>query len=179
MEDYNSQYNGSQVDAAIAKANSALQDAPSDGKQYARKNGAWSEVEAGEPSAYIKSAAVSQDGNTLTLTKKDDTTVEFAPKSQTPIANTIPSGGMLPDVFYALGVIAADPNITLAANPTDGKDHEYMLSFSIGATAPSTITFPISVKFPSTPSWEANKHYEVSMKWDATDEVYYAVVQSW
>ena len=33
----------------------------------------------GEPSKYIKSAAVSQDGNTLTLTKEDDTTVEFSP----------------------------------------------------------------------------------------------------
>lgn len=36
--------------------------------------------QGGEPAAYIKSASVSQDGNTLTLVKKDDTTVVFAPQ---------------------------------------------------------------------------------------------------
>lgn len=95
-----------------------------------------------------------------------------------PIANTIPSGGMFPDIFYALGVITTDPNITIAS-VSDGKDHEYMLSFTIGTTAPASITFPASVVFPGTPSWDVNKHYEVSMKWDATTSKYYATVQSW
>lgn len=45
---------------------------------------AWIPVDVssgGEPAAYIKAAAVSQDGNTLTLTKKDNSTVEFSPDS--------------------------------------------------------------------------------------------------
>lgn len=37
------------------------------------------QIAGGEPAAYLKSASVSQDGNTLTLTKKDNTTVQFAP----------------------------------------------------------------------------------------------------
>lgn len=101
------------------------------------------------------------------------------PVASVPIANTIPSGGMLPDVFYALGEISADPNITLVAAPADGKDHEWMLSLSIGVTAPASVTFPTSVVFPDTPTFEANKHYEVSMKWDATTSKYYGVIQSW
>lgn len=36
----------------------------------------------GEPAAYIKSAAV--EGNTLTLTKKDNSTVQFAPDGLPP-----------------------------------------------------------------------------------------------
>ncbi len=107
------------------------------------------------------------------------TVVEVEKANKIPRASSIPSGGILPDVFYALGEISSDPNITLAANPSDGKDHEYMLSFSTGATAPSAITFPASVVFPSTPSWEANKHYEISAKWDATTSKYYATIQSW
>lgn len=57
------------------------EDAPSDGNQYARQDGEWVEVQGGggEPAAYIKDAAVSQDGNTLTLTKKDGAQVAFAP----------------------------------------------------------------------------------------------------
>ena len=95
------------------------------------------------------------------------------------MGSSVPAGGILPDVFYALGEISADPNITFASNPSDGKDHEYMLSFSTGATAPSAITFPASVVFPSTPSWEANKHYEISAKWDSATSKFYATIQSW
>lgn len=95
------------------------------------------------------------------------------------VLSSIPSSGMLPDVMYALGEISADPNVTLAAAPSDGKDHEWMLTFATGATAPASVTFPDDVVFTDTPTFEASKHYEVSMKWDATDEVYYGLIQSW
>ena len=39
---------------------------------------------SGEPAEYIKSAEVSEDGNTLTLTDKNDTQVVFAPESEEP-----------------------------------------------------------------------------------------------
>lgn len=97
---------------------------------------------------------------------------------KTPVASSIPQGGMLPDVFYALGEISADPDIDIALGFDATKDHEWMLSFATGSTAPASVSFPDTVVFPDTPSWEANMHYEISMKWDATDSVFYALVQS-
>ena len=126
----------------------AIIDAPSDGKQYARKNGAWTEIEAGGAAGI-------------------------------PVAHSVPATGILPDTFYDLGVITADPSITIASATDLTKDHEWMIAFSIGATAPASVTFPTSVKFSSTPVFESNKHYECSMKWDTSKNLYYAMIQSW
>lgn len=104
-------------------------------------------------------------------------TIDAGKQDKSPRATSIPSGGMVADTMYTLGTISADPNVTIQAK-SDDYDHEWMLSFSTGATAPA-VTFPTSVKFPSTPSFEANKHYEVSIKWDVTDLVYYGLIQSW
>lgn len=41
---YQAPYTGAQVDEAIELALTALQDAPADGKLYARENGEWTEV---------------------------------------------------------------------------------------------------------------------------------------
>lgn len=86
-----------------------------------------------------------------------------AKANKTPVASSIPAGGMLPNVFYALGTITEDPNVTLATPADPNIYNEYQLQFSIGATVPSTITFPLSVIFPSRQSWEANMTYEISI----------------
>lgn len=94
------------------------------------------------------------------------------------VLTAIPAAGMLPNVMYALGELATDPDISIASGFDATKDNEWMLTFETGATAPASVTFPNTVIFPDTPSFEANKHYEVSMKWDVTDSCFYALVQS-
>ena len=54
------------------------------------KEGTWIEHSGGgggEPSEYIKNASISADGNTLTLTKKDETTVTFTPEDEVLLTN--------------------------------------------------------------------------------------------
>ena len=93
--------------------------------------------------------------------------------------SAIPSSGMLANVFYNLGEITTDPNVTLAASANPQADDEWMLAFSIGATAPASITFPSNVKFSSTPSFGTNKCYEISIKWYSADNVYRGIIQNW
>lgn len=52
--------------------------------------------------------------------------------------SSIPSGGMLPNVFYNLGTITTAKTMSLAS-PISGIYNEYQFQFSIGSTVP-TIT---------------------------------------
>lgn len=82
--------------------------------------------------------------------------------SRLPVASTFPSRGMSPDAFYNLGTITADPNITLAAGVA-GYLNEYKMQFKIGSGWTPAVTFPASVVFPDTPTWEEGKTYQVSI----------------
>lgn len=86
-------------------------------------------------------------------------------KYGTPVANTIPAAGMLPNVFYKLGELSSDLTVTLQSPVDQTISNEYRLRFSLGATA-HTITFPNTVKWPKgvTPSFAANTTYEVNIE---------------
>lgn len=78
------------IRSGAAKGATALQSIPD---EYATKtyvDNAIKEIPqgGGEPSQYIKDATTSADGNTLTLTKKDNTQVVFSPSG-----GSTPSGG--------------------------------------------------------------------------------------
>ena len=82
-----------------------------------------------------------------------------------PLASTIPSGGMLPNVVYNLGTLSSNTTFTLAA-PTDNTIlNHYYWTFNTGSTVP-TITWPTGIIWAGdnlTPTIVANKHYEVSV----------------
>lgn len=79
-----------------------------------------------------------------------------------PIANTIPSGGMLPNVFYNLGTLNNDLVVTLAA-PTDLTHvNEYILRFTMPST-PVTVSIPLNITFNSQPNFVAGSTYEITI----------------
>lgn len=79
----------------------------------------------------------------------------------TPVATSIPSGGLLPGVVYELGELSGSVTLTLAAGTTGAAAH-YYLTFDTGATAP-TITWPAVSWLGDAPEIGANMHYEVSI----------------
>lgn len=87
------------------------------------------------------------------------------PSEGTPKATTIPSGGMLPNVYYALGTLTGSVSLTMAAPTESGILNQYFFTFESGSTAP-TITWSnlITSWFGgSAPTINASKHYEVSV----------------
>ena len=76
-KNYQSQYKGTEMDSAWGKALTAVQGVKV-GDILQPKDADGNILLQGEPDAYLKSAEV--DGNTLTLTEKDGTEVEFSPK---------------------------------------------------------------------------------------------------
>lgn len=66
-----------------------------------------------------------------------------------------------PNKMYKLGEMSS-LTITLAS-PTDSSIvNEYMISFDSGETA-TTLTYPSEIVWSTSPSIEANKHYEISI----------------
>lgn len=79
--------------------------------------------------------------------------------------SSIPSGGLLPNILYALGTLSGAVTISLATPADSNICNHYFLTFETGATAP-TITWDASITSwmgGSAPTINANKHYEVSI----------------
>lgn len=75
----------------------------------------------------------------------------------------MPEDGMLPNVYYALGLLEGDTIFTLAAGGQ--KSNHYYFAFDTGAEAP-TITWPVEVlawRDDTAPEIAADTHYEVSI----------------
>lgn len=73
-----------------------------------------------------------------------------------------------PNIWHRFG--SADSPVRsisiLELEPVDNSvAEEYVVEFWTGATAPSPVIFPLDVEWPdgSEPTWEANKHYQVSI----------------
>ncbi|MBR1575849.1 MAG: hypothetical protein IJ654_05295 [Bacteroidales bacterium] len=83
-----------------------------------------------------------------------------------PVASSIPAGGMLPNVLYALETLAG--NTTFAFDTTDldaAVVNHWYWTFDTPATAP-TITWPVEITAwngEDAPTIKAGKHYEVSV----------------
>ena len=89
---------------------------------------------------------------------------DIAVSANTPKATTIPAGGLLPNVYYALGDLTGNVTISLAA-PTDNTIlNHYFLSFSTVVSSP-TITWQGITSWVngSAPELNGGKHYEVSV----------------
>lgn len=82
----------------------------------------------------------------------------------TTLKTSQPSGGMLPNMQYALGELSGDTTFSMAAG-TSGVTNHYYWTFSTPSTAP-TITWPAAITSwfgGSATTINANKHYEVSV----------------
>ena len=122
-----------------------IEDAPSDGKTYGRKSGAWSEIVIPDTSNLATKSEVSSKADKITVVDHGtaDTTFELTP-----------------NVFHKWGEVAA-LNLTLGAE-TSGVLNEYMLQFTSGTTA-TVLTLPETVKWISDSTIEAGKTYQVSI----------------
>jgi energy-coupling factor transporter ATP-binding protein EcfA2 len=80
------------------------------------------------------------------------------------VGSSQPSGGFLPNVFYALGELAGDTTFALATPADNTIVNHYYWTFDTPSTAP-TITWPTGLTWVggSAPTLAASKHYEVSI----------------
>lgn len=81
-----------------------------------------------------------------------------------------------PNVFYSFGTVTS-LTVTLDT-PVSGVNNEYIFEFDSGSTA-TTLSIPASVVGIDTTAIEANKHYEISIKYDASNQNYYGLIQEW
>lgn len=79
------------------------------------------------------------------------------------VGSSQPSGGFLPNVMYNLGTVTGTVTFSLAS-AVSGITNHYYWTFDTGSTAP-TITWPTGLSWygGSTPTINANKHYEISV----------------
>ncbi len=68
-------------------------------------------------------------------------------------------------------------DISLAA-PVAGELNEFQFSFDSGSTA-TTFSVPSGVVWTSPVTIEANKHYEVNIVYNQTDQTYYGIIVGW
>lgn len=81
-----------------------------------------------------------------------------------------------PNVFYSFGTLTS-LTVTLG-NTVSGRTNEYTFEFNSGSTA-TTLSIPATVIGIDATTIQANKHYEVSIKYDASNQNYYGLIQEW
>ncbi len=81
-----------------------------------------------------------------------------------------------PNIMYEFGTVSA---IDIGLSEPDETDFcEWQFSFNSGATA-TTFSVPAGVAWVVPVTMEANKHYEVNIIYDTTNEVYYGIIVGW
>lgn len=112
-----------------------ISDAPSDGKQYARKDGNWEEVSTPDIDS-----------------KADKVTIESVSES---------SVELKPNKFIKFSGVASSINLTLAEE-IPGIMNEYMFQFTSGST-PTTVNLPSSARWIGDHTIESDKTYIISI----------------
>lgn len=86
------------------------------------------------------------------------------------VGSAQPSGGILPNVLYNLGILTGNVEIVFASPDDANVENEYKFVFDSGDTVP-VISWPASITnwignclTNGVPSYSANKHYEVSVE---------------
>lgn len=83
---------------------------------------------------------------------------------------------LTPNTFYSFGEVSS-LTITLGT-PVSGINNEYAFEFDSGSTA-TTLGILATVIGIDATAIKANKHYEVSIKYDASNQNYYGLIQEW
>lgn len=95
----------------------------------------------------------------------------------TSVTGATPSSQTLqPGVFYTFGTVTS---LTVTfATPISGMTNEYKFEFDSGGTA-TQLSVPNTVVWPETLTISANKHYEINVKYDASNSKYYGLFMEW
>ena len=81
-----------------------------------------------------------------------------------------------PNMLYSFGTMTS-LTVTLGT-PVSGINNQYVFEFDSGSTA-TVLSVPNTIVWPATLTIKANKHYEISIKYDATTQVYYGIAVEW
>lgn len=92
------------------------------------------------------------------------------------VSGTTATQALNPNVVYSFGTMTS-LTITLGT-PVSGINNQYIFEFDSGSTA-TNLSVPNDVEWPSTLSVKANTHYEMNIKYDASTQKYYGLVQEW
>lgn len=95
---------------------------------------------------------------------------------QTAVSGTSVSQLLAPNTYYSFGEVTA-LTVTLGT-PVSGINNEYTFEFDSGSTA-TTLSIPASVVGIDATAIAANTHYEISIKYDASNQNYYGLIQEW
>ena len=127
-----------------------------------KSNGVWSSNSASLQSSGTRVSTIS--GNETSTTNYPDCKAVYDAVHPV-VQSSEPSSGMLPNIPYDFGELDGNTTFTLAT-PTDAAiDNHYYWTFETPTTVP-TITLPTGItwKGGSTPTFSANKHYEISVR---------------
>lgn len=95
---------------------------------------------------------------------------------QNTVTGTSVSQQLAPNTYYSFGEVTA-LTITLGT-PISGVNNEYVFEFDSGSTV-TTLSIPAFVVGIDATAILASKHYEVSIKYDASNQNYYGLIQEW
>lgn len=89
------------------------------------------------------------------------------------VTGSTPSKQLTAGKHYVFGTVTS---VTVTfASAIAGVVNEYTFEFDSGSTA-ATLNVPNTVVWQETPSIKTNKHYEVSIKYNATTNKYYGII---
>ena len=145
-EPSNNSYTKSEIDTKLTQK----QDTLTPGDNITIVNGVISSTASGsaEPDAYIKDASIS--GNTLTLTKKDDTEVVFTP-----------TGGSGGDIKIFAFISSGTSNLT----NQERENLQYCVD------NPNKVIFTIDNQLVVSAKWQWNNWYFVCLSYENNEEV--------
>jgi hypothetical protein len=92
-------------------------------------------------------------------------------------ATTTGSLALTPNILYSLGALTGALTVTLGS-VVSGIPNTYMMEFDINddaATPTKVPSFPASIVWREEPVWTTGKHYEISIRYSANTQTYYAM----
>ena len=92
-------------------------------------------------------------------------------------ATTTGSLALTPNILYSLGALTGALTVTLGS-VVSGIPNTYMMEFDINddaATPTKVPSFPASIVWREEPVWTTGKHYEISIRYSANTQAYYAM----
>ena len=107
---------------------------------------------------------------------REDGTWEVPAISVETVSGTTVTQELASNKFYSFGEVNS-LTVTLGSI-ISGVSNEYTFEFDSGNTA-TTLGIPATVKGIDAAAIKANKHYEVSIKYDASNQNYYGLIQEW
>jgi hypothetical protein len=166
--------------AVISTANLAMAGTLSVPMQYVYDGTYWKWIGWGKDNNTTYSAMSESEMKTGTATNARTVTAARLRKGcngyVTAVSGTSVTQELQAGIFYSFGALTA-LTVTLQT-PVSGMVNEYKFEFDSGSTA-TTLSLPSSIVWQEAPSIEANKHYEISIKWDASTSQYYGLMASW